>query len=468
MQNILIELANQLCLNAIKTGVLRVVNSWAVNPFFRTFPPLHVCKGGFCFFASVLASIQDKFYLAKPTETVPSPPYEPARLVNGNQPITKRWYIVFYAWDAQQEKLVRKRDYEVNKQKTVLARRAWAKKRIDAINALLKDGNHINAKEKKRQELQVNLTQYRDFTIEQAFRFILPIIKQQKRAQTFTSYSSISGLFLSFCKLAGWDQWKIKTLEQSDIIAFLDYVQVEGTKEIGKKKKDTKVSNTTRNNYKTALSAIFTLLVDRKALDKNVALGIKELREDVEGNVAYTPEQIAILKPAIQDAQPRLWLFITFMLYGFARPAEIGRIQVKMIDLNKNEINLPGSITKNHKPKRIRISKHFRAYIDQLNLGNYKANDFVFGYNLQTGTIPLQKNLPGNLHRGIIRPLGFGAEYSLYPWKHTGIINHYKAGVDIKTLQEQIGHQSLEETDIYLRSLNLYKNTEIEDKSPEL
>jgi integrase len=210
------------------------------------------------------------------------------------------------------------------------------------------------------------------------------------------------------------------------------------------------------------------MMVERSMLDVNPANGIKKLAEDIGGNTAYTLDQIEVLKKALQAKDKRLWLFVSFMLYGFIRPAEIGRLQVKNIDLQKNEIFLPGTITKNRKPRHVKISAPFRSYIDQLNLSDHHGNDFIFGYNLQTGTRHIQKNYASKSHTDVARSKGIdlSKEYTLYSWKHTGVVLHYKAGIDIKTLQAQIGHQSLQETDIYLKSLNLYTNTEIQDKSP--
>ena len=47
------------------------------------------------------------------------------------------------------------------------------------------------------------------------------------------------------------------------------------------------------------------------------------------------------------------------------------------------------------------------------------------------------------------------------------VISAYNAGVDIKTLQKQCRHQSLEQTDTYLKSLGLDENKAI-NKIPEL
>jgi len=213
---------------------------------------------------------------------------------------------------------------------------------------------------------------------------------------------------------------------------------------------------------------MFTELQVRKALDINPAKGLFFLKEESGGNIAYTPEQVAVLKPAIIKESRRLWCFVTFLLYGFIRPAEIGRLKVHMVNLVKGEIRLPGTITKNGKPRTVTVSPHFKDYILQLELSQYSPDDYIFGYNLLTCKVPFQKNFASRLHTKIARELGFGSDYTLYSWKHTGVVLHYKAGIDIKTLQKQIGHQSLHETDVYLKSLDLYENSEIVDKSPAI
>jgi integrase len=397
---------------------------------------------------------------------MPLPPYTKAHLVNAHKPVTERWYIVFWAWNALTGKKVRKRCYLVNNQKTKATRLAFAAKRIAAINDLLEGGYHFNPKKKKSQQVALYTEKSRVYTISEAFKFILPVIKNSKRGATHNSYNSIANLFQQFCEDAGWIDWKIDTLEKTDIISFLDYIQAPRVDADNKMIKG--VSNTTRNKYKDYLGAIFTLLIERGKMKTNVAHGIKKLREDEGGNTAYLPEQIEVLKEAITAKNNRLWLFITFMLYGFIRPAEIGRLKVKMIDLNGNMIRMPGSITKNGYDRNVRISQHFKAYLAELDLPKYSPEHYVFGYNLVTGPKPVQKNQANLMHNRIARALGFGGEYTLYSWKHTGVVLHYRKGIDIKTLQAQIGHRSIQETDTYLKSLGLYENTEIEDKSPAI
>jgi hypothetical protein len=135
---------------------------------------------------------------------MPTPPYTPAHLVNDTKPVTDRWYIVFWAWNALENKKIRKRCYKVNLLKTRTERLTYAKKRIAAINALLEGEYHFNPKKAKQENVALYADRARDYTINEAFKYISPIIKNSKRIDTYNSYQSLSNLFLAFCEDAGW------------------------------------------------------------------------------------------------------------------------------------------------------------------------------------------------------------------------------------------------------------------------
>ncbi len=54
-------------------------------------------------------------------------------------------------------------------------------------------------------------------------------------------------------------------------------------------------------------------------------------------------------------------------------------------------------------------------------------------------------------------------DVTMYSWKHTGNCNAYRAGADIKALQQQNRHHSLEMTDVYLRSMGLRQQWKLRD-----
>jgi hypothetical protein len=71
-------------------------------------------------------------------------PYKPAILNNQNGDIEKRWSISFWVFSINEGRKIRKYDYSINKYKSNQERKAYAKKRIKAINELLEQGYHID------------------------------------------------------------------------------------------------------------------------------------------------------------------------------------------------------------------------------------------------------------------------------------------------------------------------------------
>ena len=69
------------------------------------------------------------------------------------------------------------------------------------------------------------------------------------------------------------------------------------------------------------------------------------------------------------------------------------------------------------------------------------------------------------LHRKALEESGlYDGKLTLYSWKHTGVCNAYRAGVDIKTLQGLLRHHSLDMTAIYMRSLGLRVDENLKGK----
>ena len=409
-------------------------------------------EDGFFIFASVIASVAERHKLIIDLKQMPQPPYKLARLIESE---TSRWYVVFYVWDADREILIRKRDYDVNKLPTKSARREFAKKQIREIDKLLINGYHVH--KKKHTNEQAAIINFREeYTIAEAFKVMLMAIKNSKRKATYNSYSSIANMFVAYCKLQRWDQWPVKSLQKTDIIAYLDFSQAKG------------IGNTTRNKYCSAVKAMLGMMVERGMIAANPASKIKKEPEDVGKNIAFDTNQVPELKTAILNKNVRLWYFAQFMYYGFIRPAELARMRINMLDLKNSVIVLPANITKNHKIRYVRLSGGLIKVIEEMQLDSYPANSFVFGWGLLTGEKPLQKNFAWHNHSKILSGLNFGTGYTLYSWKHTGVVAHYKAGIDIKSLQQQTGHSSLDELSTYLKTLGLLADKAAFDKSPEI
>lgn len=223
--------------------------------------------------------------------------------------------------------------------------------------------------------------------------------------------------------------------------------------------KDTYDSPKTINNKLSNIKAVFSFAVDNGHVIDNPFSKVKLLphNEDSEMYYPFSEFEREILEPELQK-NLRLWLFSRFVYYTFSRIKEIRLLRVKDIDLRTRTVRLMPENVKTGKFLVKPIVKPLMDLILEYKLLNAPSNAYFFGRNLETSFEPCQHNLPTTLHREALKTVGIYREdeTSLYGWKHTGNINAYLKGMDIKLIQKMNGHASLETTEIYLRKLGLF------------
>ena len=224
-------------------------------------------------------------------------------------------------------------------------------------------------------------------------------------------------------------------------------------------------STKTRNDNIDWLRHIFDLFKSRQWINENPVIGIKKLRVTTsKKNRAFSVQQT---KTIINLADPQLLLSIHFMYYCFMRRNETRLIQVKHINLKERQLFIPSETTKNRKDAFLAIPPHLIEELEKLDLDQYPEDYYLIGKQesrvvVEPGEKPFSENVMYNRHTAIIKRLDlFGKDYTFYSWKHTGVVTAYKAGIDIKSIQLQCRHHSLEITDVYLKSLGLYKDFEV-------
>jgi integrase len=136
------------------------------------------------------------------------------------------------------------------------------------------------------------------------------------------------------------------------------------------------------------------------------------------------------------------------------------------VDLDRNCIRVPGNISKNWKNQYVTIPLAFREKV-QRELYNRAASEWLFPGKFDQSK-PIGYNTMSTRHRKILKELGFGTEYKLYSWKHTGAVACVMAGVNIKELQIQLRHENLETVDKYLRQLGVNDLHNLERLFPSL
>ncbi|WP_289054139.1 tyrosine-type recombinase/integrase [Carboxylicivirga marina] len=375
-------------------------------------------------------------------------PYKKAVLKDRLGDLNKRWYVTFKVWDVQLGKLRPKYDYEVNKHPTKEARYRFAKRLIKQINQMLEGGKHIDNEKNKAQEPQVVI-------LTDAFYEILDIKRNEYSRDTFNSYKSKVDQFTEWLREKKKHKLPVEKISTQLIISFIDYKAKDGR------------SAKTLNSYVDTFKAIYSELRSRHTqLPNNPFAEIPKRKELVSHkNMAYLGKEKDELIYVIKKIKPNLFSFVQFMYYTFMRPNEIRQLQVYNIQLEDNLIFIEAFKSKSKKDAFITIPPPFKTTLKKL-IENKPNSAYLFPGKTATC---ISKNRMSDYHREILERFDWrNTNHTLYSWKHTGVIDAYKAGIDIKSLQLQLRHHSLEETDTYLKSLGMYTNKAILTKMPAL
>lgn len=387
-------------------------------------------------------------------------PYRLATLNDAKGDLSKRWCVIFYVWSEIEEKEVRKRQYLPSKHKTAKERRAYAYNLIAHINKLLENGYYIKKDGSESKDLKIKTEEKLILSISDAFHKILEVKEKNLRLKTFQKLKSISNIFIKFIR----PKLYLHQLEPTDIIAYSDYLFTKRG-----------IASVSRNDHIEKLKSLFNEMIAREWMETNPCEKIKKsITTQSSKNKAFSQEQRKLI---LSKADPQLTLTIKFIYYCFMRPNEVRLMKVEHIDLKTKKIFIPPNVAKNRKAQYVSIPKPLYDVLLELELSDCNGEHHLIGkthfkdknQSIEPSETPFSTNIMSKRHRNILKKIDlFDKDYTLYSWKHTGVVTAYKSGVDIKTIQYQCRHHSIQITDTYLKSLGLEKNQNAFDGMDEL
>ncbi len=227
---------------------------------------------------------------------------------------------------------------------------------------------------------------------------------------------------------------------------------------------DTESSPKKLRKYISRLRTLYNLAKEYKLIDHNPITVKSPKKQSVESLCFFNDSQIQLFKNA--EIQRELWLAIQLLFYCFIRPEEARQLKIQHINLDYDFIEIPGSISKNNKTQKVSIPVQLKQLL--LKYMNYPSHFYLIGYN----GIPGEKLFPQKrlyvLHTRLLSKLGIVGRYSLYSWKHTGVVKVVKAGINIKDLQMQLRHHSLDMVNEYLKNLGVLDSEDLKYNFPTL
>lgn len=432
---------------------------YGVSPraHFMLFPAL---GNAFLIFAT---SIATKTLASLAEDNKNKYPYVLCEIRNRKGDLSKRWYVEFYAWDLRTNRLERKQEFLSKKFKTAKERLSQAKYLKKIIDKALIEGKVLGKEPskspKERLKREVEITKSTDIKIALEYARNAKQIGNSERTEQV--YNTVYDRLTDFLNTR-----EIKDLSEVNTKLMCEFMDSMTAKY--------KLGNTTRNNYRENLKSLFKVFQDRKIIKKNPCRKIKKLKESKKRHTAYNDQEAKTVKDFLIENDPQLFLYCSFIYYGYLRPKELRYLQIKYIGDDKilvpDFISYNGKkirVSKNGKSEYIVIPKGLKKLIHEFGLLGFPPDYFVFS-TLQK---PFEKHVSSNYfnkrYRDILDNLKISKDHTAYSWKHTGVIKLYNKIKDIRKIQQQCRHSKMETTVDYLRDLGLFDNKEVELLFPE-
>jgi integrase len=359
--------------------------------------------------------------------------------------LSERWYIEFKALNTETGELQKKRIVCPAKFETKKQREIWGKENCERITKLLEKGFCFTPEspgEPERTEVLIQIT----------IRSTLSVISATLRPKSVTTYNSALHKLEQYLQL---EQLLLTTITQDQVIRFRDYlINVLQN------------SPRTANNTIDHLSVVYSHYQERTGLKEN-PFRVKKLKHEVTTkNQAFSEVDRLRIEKYLIEYEPELYLITRLIYYAFIRPGELNKLRVQDVKLTEKYIVIPGNISKNGKTETVPIIPPLLVELQKLELQDVRHNFYLCGKGLVPSRYESGKQVAFRRHEKALRACGMQDEnYTLYSWKHTGAVNAYRSGVGVKELQKLLRHSSVSITDIYLKSLGLRTDPNLQNYS---
>jgi len=386
--------------------------------------------------------------------------HKKARLITCKGDLSKKWYLDYQVWSVKRQKLVRKRYYKgFDKFNTYETRLKYGNAKCRELNNILPT-SCIEPIETKENESVEQLPKQSPKKVNFFFKDLDDNFKilYKVGSASYKSYSSCLNLFEQWLKKFEFDDYTHKHFTKKEAQMYVDYLSRQG------------LTGKTVKNRVAPLKSICNKLIQREIIIDNPfnALEMPKIIQS-DKNTCFSAEQIKEIKTYCQDNDKMfIWLFCQFIYYTYMRPVEISRLKMKHIDFSTSKIIVAGNISKSGKTQTIELPQALKTQLLEYVGVGYNDEHYLFTTKECPGPKKTADSAFAKLFLVIRRTLEINEKHTLYSWKHTGVVNAFKNGVNIKSVQMQCRHHSIEQTDVYLKSLGFMDNSEFAQGIPTI
>lgn len=347
----------------------------------------------------------------------------------------KKWYVDFYAYDPVKGAMRRKK-YMLDHYNTSKGRQEMASMLVAELFHKLRAGwNPFVKTEVSRgfTDWLVVVNRYLEFVH-------AALVKGTLKRKTAVDYESRMRQLRLYISEAGVSIKFINQFDTGFCADFLDYLIY-----------DKDVSATTRNNYRTWLSAFASWLIERKYLLKNPVESIHMMKEKDKFREPLTPSALRKLHDYLINQNSYFYLACLMEYYTFIRPDELRYIRVGDISIENQTVFVNSELSKNRKGQPVALNDTVLKLMIKLHVFDHPSSDYLFGNEIMPGPVQIFVNRFRLEWAKLRKVLGFPASYQFYSLKDSGIRDLANAE-GIVFARDQARHSDVAVTNRYLKS----------------
>lgn len=256
------------------------------------------------------------------------------------------WYIQYYIWNIDLEKMVRVRKrFDLSSYNNLYQREQRAKGLISDIrDHLIHQGAYITQESDSKPR--------ESHTIHSAFLLLEKYDYGRGRKGSISQYRSKARNFMKFARESGLANLPIEDVSTELIYRYLDQLPRS-------------ISPTTKLNYRSTLGAIFTWMMDRGMIKTNPVHDVKlrERRAAVKRNFPIPVDALEAIFRYLEENDPNLHLFTVTAYYTMFRRKETAAMQRKWIDFDSGFIFKPAAVDKAKKLRQVPLNNYLREIL---------------------------------------------------------------------------------------------------------
>lgn len=227
-------------------------------------------------------------------------------------------------------------------------------------------------------------------------------------------------------------------------------------------------SGTYYMTQRSNLAGIFTRLVAKGHIPTNLVYKTARKRKVPLLNAVFTKNQFREVLASIAKEHKGLHLCALLMYGCFLRPhREVRLLQRRHLNSDCSQITLSGNENKSKRIRVVQLPEYVTQALLAQGLHSLQPSQYLFTKTNRQPGPDYFKTIWSRVKRKLIKSGLLERQHTLYSFRHTGAVEVYLKTKDPYRVQRVMFHSTLAVTLVYLRSLGLLMDNDLNDL-PEL